>query len=152
MKEVNMSEVRSIKQSIKDFNDQIVSYNSLIQIKSRELFEKALYCKEILNEAEWKFDNNILHSDTSKHKQLANFLETDYHCYYENEEAMLFFDDNKIKIFFKNPDNIYSFISKMNIRVDTNSLQKQYEYNSNSIIMHQKTLKEIEEILSKLGQ
>ena len=133
MKEVNMSEVRSIKQSIKDFNDQIVSYNSLIQIKSRELFEKALYCKEILNEAEWKIDGNILLSDTSKHKQLANFLEADYlikeqkfrftpklqstHCYYENEEIMLLFDDNEIKIFFKNPDNIYSFILKMNIRV-----------------------------------
>jgi len=149
---ISKAEIIKIKDEIKNYQLTINELEEKKSLKAKELLDKVLSCKEVLNETKWAFSgDNQLYSKDTQHKMLTEFLQTEYHCHFENDYACLYFDDWDIHLIFKKPHGLMDFVQKFGIVLDVESLQKRATEIKKGIELDLDNLKKLEEEIRSIG-
>lgn len=141
---INKEEISAIKAELSSLKKKSSEIDNQYRMKSQELLEKVLSCKEVLNETKWKLQGDrALVSTNTKHKMISELLQNDYHCNFSTDELTLCFDDWDISIFFNTPEGLMRFIEKIGIALDVSNLK-------NRLKMDRENLKKLEAEIEKI--
>lgn len=146
-KMVNKEEILAIREEMKCIQNNYVNLSKEYALKAKELLNKVLTCKEVLTEAEWLLQGDkSIASRNSKHKMLSEFLQTDHHDHFENDDLFLNFDDHDIYINFKSKENLTKFIECYNITFNIKSFKDRASNLKNELIKLEKEIEKIEKL------
>jgi hypothetical protein len=138
---ISKQDVESTKSEINQLQEVINQTLKQQSQKMKELLSKVLSCEEILNQSPWNLQEpNSLFSTTSRHSMLADYLQSDYHCSFENETVNLCFSDSDIYLYFNNKNSLTQLIEKYHIKLETNHLLRQQKNLQKVIQTNQKEL------------
>jgi len=144
---VNKEEILAVKAEMQDIQRDINAFSEKHNLKAKELLNKVLSCKEVLTETKWDLQGyQTLCSRDTKHKMLSEFLQTDYHCHFENDDLYLNFDDWDISLNFKSREGLVQFIEKFGIVLDVDYLRKKLELGKKEVKNLEAEIKKIEEL------
>jgi hypothetical protein len=144
-------EIEQTKSEINQLQQTIYSTQNIQKRKIQELLSKVLSCEEILNQSPWNLQTpNILFSTTNRHSLLADYLQSDYHCSFENETVNLCFSDSDIYLHFNNKNSLTQLIEKYHIKLETNHLLRQVKNLQKAIQTNQEELNTINKEINKI--
>ena len=144
---INIEEISAIKAEMKGIQDSINDLSKKHALKAEELLNKVLSCKEVFTETPWELQGDCtLISRISKHKILSDFLQTDYHCHFENEDLYLNFDDWDISIHFKRPESLTKFIECHSLTFSINPLKDRASILKKELLKLEKEIEKIEKL------
>jgi hypothetical protein len=142
---VNKEEILAIKAEMKDIQNSINDLSKKHTLKAEELLNKVLSCKEVLTEKTWVLQGDrTLISRSSEHKMFSDFLQTDYHCHFENDDLFLNFDDWDISIHFKRSEGLTKFIERYSLTLSIKPLKDEASILKNQLLQLEKEIEKIE--------
>lgn len=148
---VSKQDVEKIKSEMDQLQEVINSTAQQQAQKSKELLSTVLSCEEILNQASWRLqDQFTLCSSTTDHSILSDYLQSDYHCAFENEIVSLVFSDGDIYLHFKDRNSLTQLIETYHINLETHHLLQRAKMLEKTIQTNQKELDVLNEKIKEI--
>ena len=148
---IDKKQVDALKKEIDDQIDIVREANDVILEKENQLIDLVLSCPEIMNESKWDMNNEqSLVSNVTRHKQLSDLLQKDYHSRLEGKNMQVCFNDNDIEILFYQQDALHDYVKKMNLQINADDIREQIKHLESSISYDQNKLKELTQRLKDI--